>query len=377
MRAHVLVDARLGRLAGRFVRLDVNTEEPRSARFLERFPIDAWPTLLVVDPETERIVVRRAGTATVDELLALAREAESIVRAARAGRGDVALARAEGLLAERRHAEAAAAYRDALRAGGSFPGRARAGEALVEALAFAGDEAACAGGAREVLAWLAPGARRARVAAQGLACALELPDGPAREVTLAALEPAARRAVDGPGVLADDRSWLFDVLSQARAARGDAAGARRVARRWLGFLERQAARARTPLARAAFDAQRLDAALRLGEPGRALAALQASERDLPGDFVPPSSLAVLHLELGEPARALAAADRALALAGGPRRVRVLVTRARAQQALGDRAAATETLRRALSEAAALPDAVRPRGPVAQAERLLAQLAASE
>src|SRR5690349_10827589 len=125
MRAHVLVDARLGRLAGRFVRLDVNTEEPRNEAFLERFPIDAWPTLLVLDPVRERVVVRRAGTATADEILELAAEAERLVRAERTGEADAALARAEGLLAERRHAEAAAAFRAALAAAGpSFPARA-------------------------------------------------------------------------------------------------------------------------------------------------------------------------------------------------------------------------------------------------------------
>jgi tetratricopeptide (TPR) repeat protein len=374
MRAHVLVDARLRKLAGRFVRLDVNTEEPRNAAFLERFPIDVWPTLLAVDPATDRVLVRRGGTATVHEILSLAREAEAMARAEETGAAEAALARAEGLVASRRHAEAAGAFRETLRAGGrAFPRRARAGEGLVQALGFAGDVEGCAAAAREVLAWVAPGAVRVRVAAQGLACALEEDEGPRRDADLAALEPPARRALVAPAALADDRSWLFDVVSQARSARDDEVGARAVARRWLAFLEKEAARARTPLARAAFDAQRLEAALRLGEPARALAPLRASERDLPGDFVPPSNLAVLYLELGRPADALAAADRALALAGGPRRIRVLVTRAKAQQALGDRPAAVETLRRALSEATALPDATRPRRPVAQAERLLAEL----
>lgn len=374
MRAHVLQDRRLARLAGQFVRLDVNTEEPRNAAFLERFPIDAWPTLLVVDPANERVVVRRAGTATASEVLALAADAERIVRTEGAGAADAALARAEGLLGARRHAEAAAVFREALAAGGpGFPGRARAAEALVQALGFGGDAADCAGAARDALRFLAPGPRRARVSAQGLACALEQEEGPGRAPAAAALEASARRALGDPGVLADDRSWLYDLLSGARASRGDAAGARALARRWLTFLEREAARARTPLARAAFDGQRLEAALRAGEPRRALAPLRASERELPGDFVPPASLAVLYLELDRPADALAAADRALALAAGPRRIRVHVTRARAQEALGHRAAARETLRRALSEAAALPDATRPGRPVAQAERLLAEL----
>ena len=63
MRAYVLPDARLLKLAGRFVRLEVDTEQPGSAAFVERFPIDAWPTLLVIDPATEAVVVRWAGTA--------------------------------------------------------------------------------------------------------------------------------------------------------------------------------------------------------------------------------------------------------------------------------------------------------------------------
>ncbi len=374
MRAHVLGDARLGRLAGRFVRLDVNTEEPRNAAFLARFPIDAWPTLLVVDPVAERAVVRRAGTATVAEVLALAREAEGIVRVAGTDAAGVALARAEGLLAERHHAAAAAAYREALAAGGPrWPGRERAGVALVQALGFAGDPGGCVEGARGVLRWLPNGPSRTRVAAQGLACALEVDEGPGRTAALDALEPAARRALGAEGALADDRSWLYDVLSEARAARGDDVGARALARAWLRFLEGEAARARTPLGRAAFDSQRLDAAIRLGEPKRALAPLRQSERDLPDDFVPPASLATLYLELGRPVEALDAADRALALADGPRRIRVLVVRARAQDALGHRAGARETLRRALSEAAALPDATRPGRPVAAAEALLRQL----
>jgi len=374
MRAHVLPDARRARLAGRFVWLDVNTEDPRNAAFLASFPIDAWPTLFVVDPDAERAVLRWTGTATAAEVAALATDGERAVRAGRLSTADAALARADGLMAERRHAEAAAAFREALAAGGKgWPRRARAAEALVQALGFAGDAGACVAGAREVVPRLAPGSALARATAQGLACALELDERPARAAALAALEPAGRRALGAPGLLADDRSWLYGELASAREARGDAKGAHALARDWLLFLEREAARATTPLARAALDGQRLEAALRLGEPRRVLAPLLASERDLPDDFVPPANLASAYLELGRAADALGAADRALALAQGPRRIRVLVTRARALEALGNRVAARDTLRRALSDAAALPDALRPRGPVADAERLLGAL----
>jgi len=374
MRAYVLPDARLARLAGRFVRLDIDTEKPRNAPFVEKFPIDAWPSLLVLDPTTEQVVLRWAGTATVSQIERLALDAERALRAERVSKADGALARADRLMGERRHAEAAAAFREALQAGGKgWAGRERAGEALVQALSFAGDPSPCTAAAREVLPRLAPGAAAARAAAMGLACAREVEDEAERTAALDALEPLARRAQGAKGVLADDRSWLYDELSQTRSARGDEAGAKALARRWLAFLEAEAGRAPTPLSRSSFDGPRLQAAIRAEEPARVLPALLASERDLPGEFVPPTNLGVLYLELGRPKDALAAAERALARAEGPRRIRVLVLKAQAEGAGGDRAAARATLERALSEAAALPDGVRPKGYTAKAEKLLREL----
>ena len=373
MRAYVLPDARLRKLAGRFVRLDIDTEKPRNGAFVEKFPIVAWPTLLAIDPATEQVVLRWMGTATAPEIERLALDAERTLRARNATRADEALARADRLMGERRYPEAAGAYREALASGGkAWSRRGRAAEALVQALSFAADPPACAAAAKEALPSLPPGAA-ARAAAMGLACARDLEGEAARTAALDALEPAAVRLLSAGGLLADDRSWLFDELAQTREARGDAAGAKALGRRWLAFLEREASRGRTPLARAAFDGQRVSAALRVGDPARALPALLASDRDLPPGYVTPSLLGVVYLELGRPKDALAAAERALSFAEGPRRVRVLVLRASAQLALGDRGAAKATLERALSESAALPEAVRPKGYTARAEKMLAKL----
>ena len=107
-----------------------------------------------------------------------------------------------------------------------------------------------------------------------------------------------------------------------------------------------------------------------------LAALTASARDLPGEYVPPTNLGVLYLELGRPKDALAQAERALALAEGPRRVRVLVLKAQAEAALGERGAARATLERALQESDAFPEARRPRGYERRARKLLEQMGES-
>lgn len=375
MRAYVLPDERLRKLAGRFVWLEVNTEKRQNDAFVERFPIDAWPTLLAVDPATEEVVLRWSGTATAVQIERLALDAERAIRAGRASRADEALARADRLMGERRHADAARAYGEALAAGGKgWERRERTAEARVQALSFAGDAPVCAAAAREALPRLGAGAK-ARVVAMGLSCARDLEGGDeaAKAALLGALESAGRELLRVPGVLADDRSWVYDELSQAREARGDGKGATALARRWLAFLEGEASRARTPAERTAFDGQRVNAAIRAGEPGRVLPALLASERALPEDFVPPTLLGVVYLELGRPKDALAAAGRALARAEGPRRVRVLVLEAQARLALGERGEARATLERALAEASALPEGARPRGYVRKAEKMLGEL----
>jgi hypothetical protein len=376
MRAYVLSDAALAaKLAGRSVRLDVDTEKPSSAAFVERFPIDAWPTLLVIDPATERVVMRWAGTATKEQVLRLAEEGAAAMQARQRSEADAALARADRLVAERRHAEASAAFREALAAGGPrWAGRARAAEARVQALAFTDDAAGCARAAAEAAPALAP-TSRARVLAQGLACAGSVDEGAPRTAALDALEPAARKTLDAPGLLADDRSSLYEGLVGARDARGDEAGGTAVARRWLAFLDAEAARAGTPLARSAFDGPRLAAARRLGRPALVIPALEASARALPEEFAPTATLAAAYLAADRPRDAVAAADRALARAEGPRRVRVLTVKARAQRAIGDAAAARETVAQAIAAGEALPEALRPRSALADARALAHELGA--
>ncbi|MHB1846889.1 MAG: tetratricopeptide repeat protein, partial [Deltaproteobacteria bacterium] len=141
----------------------------------------------------------------------------------------------------------------------------------------------------------------------------------------------------------------------------------------LTFLDGEAARAPTASARAALDEQRLLAATAAGDPGRALPSLLASERALPTDFEPPSRLAIAYRELGQLSESLSASNRALALAHGPRRVRLLRERAETHRLLGDPAHARADLEAALSFAATLPPALRPERDVELARRSLAAM----
>ncbi len=290
-----------------------------------------------------------------------------------------ALAAADQLSGLGRSAEAAPAYRALLsRAPSGWPPRPRVEESLAMALQDAGELRSCAEESARAAAAMPPGHSRADLVGTGLACATSA-DGsaPWRPGALSRLEPLAEdELARGGDDLADDRSGLFELLVDAREARADAAGAKRTAARWLAFLDAEALRAESPRARAALDEQRMLAAIAAGNPERARPALEASERELPGDFEPPSRLATLDRELGRYGESIAASDRALALAHGPRRVRLLRERAETRQRMGDRAGARADLESALGFARTLPPSERPSRDIGLAERSLADLAAA-
>jgi tetratricopeptide (TPR) repeat protein len=231
-------------------------------------------------------------------------------------------------------------------------------ESLVLALS-GGRSEECARVARAEGPGLARGQSFANVVSVGLSCALDAPEGaPWAGAALAALEPLARQALSAPGVLADDRAGLHDGLVRARQAAWDEAGARKLGEAFWAFLDAEGKRARTPAERASLDSWRVSCAIQLSDPARALAPLQASERDLPADYNPPARLALLYREMGRFEDALAAADRALARVYGPRRLRVLDVKASIHEARGDRPAARAALQEALRFAATLPAAQR-------------------
>ena len=80
MRAFVFTDRALERYAGQFVWLAVDTENAKNATFLQKYPIHALPTLLVIDPKRESAVVRYVGGATVPQLTKLLNDGDRAYR---------------------------------------------------------------------------------------------------------------------------------------------------------------------------------------------------------------------------------------------------------------------------------------------------------
>jgi tetratricopeptide (TPR) repeat protein len=369
MRAHVLHDAALVKHAGRFVWLSIDTERDQNAAFVDKFPIANWPTLLVIDPAREAVAFKWLGSANVAQLERLLDDGERALAQTEGGTLEDQLARADRLFAEQQPAEAASAYRKLLEAApADWSRRPRTVESLLLARYSAGDHLVCVLDARTLVPGLPRGPSFANAAAMGLACLLyaRSPFASAAEVR-AELEPLAREALALPDLLADDRSGLYELLVEARDSAGDDAGVQATARAWLDFLDREGERAPTPEARAALDGHRVAAALAAAEPTRAVAALERSERELPADYNAPARLALIYKALGHLDDALAATDRALARVYGPRRIRVLDTRADVLLARGDRDAARQVVNDALAFAAKLPPA---RVPVKVVNRLM-------
>jgi tetratricopeptide (TPR) repeat protein len=357
MRAYVFTDKALARHAGQFVWLSIDTEKSGNAFFLTKYPVEAWPTYFVLDSAKEKVAVRWVGGATVGQVGKILDDGKAATRGRESG-VEAALARADAHFGEGRNAEAVTEYREALaRAPKDWPKYGRATESLLFALQRSHDDRGCAETARDSFPRLALAPSAANVAASGLDCSLKLkPEEPARAELVAALAADARQVLSAKEgtIAADDISSVYESLASEREAAGDEAGRKRILSERAAYLEKAAAEAKNPEARAVFDSHRLSTYIDLGEPERAIPMLEASERDLPDDYNPPARLAAAYKAAKRWDEALAASDRALAKAYGPRKIGILQTRADIYAGKGDPAAAKKTLEETLAYAEGLP-----------------------
>jgi tetratricopeptide (TPR) repeat protein len=357
MRAFVFTDKALERQAGRFVWLSINTEMRANAAVLAKYPVQAWPSFYVIDPASEKVVLRYVGGATVPQLQHILDDGARIA-AGGMPRPDDVLATADRFFAGGKNAEAAEAYRAALKGmSPSSPSYARTVESLLFALSASRQPEPCAAVAREAFPNLRLSPSAANVAGSGLDCAISLPkDAPQKTTLVEALAADTREVLSGKreGLAVDDVSALYETLASEREAAGDDAGKKKTLEDWAAYLDGEAARTTTKDARAAFDAHRLTAYLELGQPERAIPMLEAAERDFPDDYNPPARLALAYRAMKKYDEALAASGRALARAYGPRKLVILSARADIYAKKGDAAAAKKTYEDALAWAGALP-----------------------
>src|SRR5258708_10900378 len=220
MRAFVFGDESLKEQAGRFVWLAIDTEKAVNATVQERFPIDAWPTFLVLGRKDEGVGLRWVGGATGSQLQKILEDGRLAVLGRAPGEGpEPAFARAERLYGQRSYGEAALAYQEAMKvAPPEWPRYSRAVESLLFALTKTHDCTTSLRIAREALPKLLGTPSALSVAGAGLEWAPDLPKADAgRPAGVAFFEKAARGAIRDPKLLAaaPDPSRLYGDLDQA------------------------------------------------------------------------------------------------------------------------------------------------------------------
>lgn len=366
MRAYVYTDKSLGRYAGRFVWLSVNTENKANAAFLKKYPIPALPMVMVLDPKRDTVALRYVGGANITQVRSMLDDAEKTYRNRALSAADRSLAKADDEASKGDHGAAAKSFREAMDAAPkNWPKFGRAAESLIFSLSMDNADLACAETAVSLYPRVKGNVSAANVAATGLSCAL----GAKRADLAATLEKATREVFDDRKIILsdDDRSGLYIALIEAEE---DETAAKKLREEWAAFLEGAAARAKTPEQRTVYDSHRLSAYLELGTPEKAIPFLEQSARDFPNDYNPPARLALAYKAMKEYDKAIAASDRALVHVEGPRRLTVLNARADIFIEKGDVDGAKAALKEAIEYAKALPEGQRNDRRIAALEKKL-------
>jgi len=346
-----LADPSLARNAGRFVWLDLNFDKPANKAFLVRHGVMFTPSFFVIDPADDRVVATNIAGMTLIELNAFLDRGEHAVKGSARSPADAALGRGDANLGRGHQAEAADAYRDALRvAAPGWTERDGAVRSLAYALMLSKQYRACADVAVAEAPRMMPRTRFfGSVVMIGLAAAGADARAPWAVAARRTLEPLAMEAVSLPETLRDDRFQLYQQLMHAVELRGEKAAHTPWGVRWLHEIE--TTKPANDDERTALDVARVDAASAIGQPARVIPALIASEQAMPNNYNASLRLAEMESDAKRYDEAVAACDRGLAHVTGPiGRTWLLQTKAEALTGKGDRTAARRVLDEALRAA---------------------------
>jgi thioredoxin-like negative regulator of GroEL len=361
MQEYVLSETKLPGVGERFVFLAIDTEKPSNAGFLEKLAVSVWPTFYVLGPEGREIRGRWLGAATPSQFMRFLNDAEHALEPAAAG-SEASLShlrRGDALAAERRFAEAAVEYDNALRAAPvTWPRHPEAVLALAAAYKQARAFEACAAvyASTSPLVEASP-LSAADLAATALTCASELPrdSKPMDELRRRARDELERLCTNAHAELTpDDRADACGLWFDVSESLKDEKSRERAGHTRLAVLE-AAARGVPDEIAAMYDFARSDTLVKLGRGSEAISLLEARERALPRNYNPPHQLARVFRALKRWDEGLAAIDRALPLAHGPRKLGLLGVKVDLLLGAGRKAAAIAVLREQLSGYRALPE----------------------
>jgi thiol-disulfide isomerase/thioredoxin len=332
MQRFVLSDPGMKPVADQVVWSAIETETEKNKPVVDKFPLDAWPTFLIVDPDTEKVLGRWLGSGSVQELRAFVQEgvkayrAQGKLDAAAQAQRDGDQARIAGELPR-----AAEAYGRAVQLSkADDPLRPERLNLYASALMHSKDPAqaaTCVQIVQREAKNMPLSAVGADFVSYGASCAERLPKGDPEAVKMRDLAISRLKEIttspDAP-LAADDRSDALANLSEQYDVAGRHDEALAAMRDRAQVLEKAAAAAPDTTMASTFDAHRVETYIYLGELPRAEALLTQREKEMPSDYNPPARLARVLLKEKKLPEAEAAVDRALAkMDRGQRRVGIL------------------------------------------------------
>lgn len=343
MRDVVFTRPELTRFESSFVFAAVDTDRETSAGFLERYRLRVWPTFFVLDPATGGVLAMHGGSMSLEETSALL-DAAKRAHAGGTEPGEKELVAAHAAYRAKQLTDAAALYQDAAV---RLPDAKRAPALMgaIRSLAEGGEHRACVQFGTEHADHVPGSSAPSDFLYYLKDCADKLADKDEKASARQFVQTRLRSLVDAPrpGQSIDDRTDTMALLAEMLRDDGDTEGARVLETKRLSILEAAAAQAPDAEQAQTFDYARMNAYLALGRGDDAVKMFQERIRQLPESYEAHARLGSTLLEMGRAKEAVAPLDRAIALSYGPRRLRYMAQKSKAQLAAGERPAAIATL----------------------------------
>lgn len=342
MQTTVFMDPSFKPLADKYVWLAMDTDREENAAAVGKLSRSAMPTFYVIGPD-EAVLSRFVGAATVAQFKEFL-DAGSRALIGGTDAGDAHLVTAQRALAkgdlESAEAELVAALETAPTA---WVRRQEAIWSLQMTKQRRGDTKGCVDVSEQYMPQVGQTAIATNFWASAFECAGELAKADKGEAARTAKlrEDAVKRLAavlddkDAP-LSVDDRVEALGYLRDAQDELGKKSEAKASAERAKKIVDEATASAKTPFEKMTFIWPRADIYVYLGKPLDLVADYEALAAQLPKEYDPPARLGWLYLKAGKLPEAATWTDKAIALAYGPRKARVLTQRADIAAAAGDK-----------------------------------------
>jgi thiol-disulfide isomerase/thioredoxin len=358
MQRFVLSDAGMKSLADAVVWSSVETERETNKAAVEKYPVDAWPTFLIVDPDTGTVLGRFLGSGTVQDMRSFVQDGVRAYREKGRPADPAWAAQRDGDAARNRgdlQATADAYGRSVQLSAADEPQRPERLNLYMSALLRLKDFRSCVRTGLAEAGHTPDSALGVDFQSFAFACARELAEDPdairMRLLAMARVQEIVANP-DAP-LAADDRSDALANLAEMLDVAGRHPDAVSTMEERARVLESAAAAAPDATMASTFDAHRVETYLYLNQARKAERLLARREKEMPRDYNPPARLARVLLEEKKLPQAEAAVDRALAkMDRGQRRVGILALKAKILKAQGK--SASSVLREQLEVLRSLP-----------------------